>query len=137
MSFGDKAALPADEGPVAVDLKGFLHADEAGAYQLSVDLKSHDAVGKVFPTTCFVQAWVGDKVLGPRSITIADPVNRDATGSLLLNVDLSPGIYPLRMWLQVRDLAEHGAEKVNPRPRGRVQEGRRPSNVYNPEPVSS
>ena len=99
MSFGDKAPLSADEGPVAVDLKGFLHADGTGAYQFSIDLKSHDAVGRVFPTTCFIQAWVGDKVLGPRSITIADPANRDASGSLLLDVDLSPGIYPLRMWL--------------------------------------
>ena len=99
MSFGDKAPLPADEGPVAMDLKGFLRADATGAYQLFVDLKSHDAIGTVFPTTCFVQAWVGDKMLGPRSITIANPASRDATGSLLLNVDLSPGIYPLRMWL--------------------------------------
>ena len=99
MSFGDKAPPLADEGPVAMDLKGYLRADETGAYQLSADLKSHDAVGRVFPTTCFVQAWVGDKVLGPRSITIADPANREASGSLLLDVDLSPGIYPLRMWL--------------------------------------
>ena len=84
-------------GPVGVEIQGWLQAKEAGRYQIGTDLTAHYS-GIATPPTCFLQAWLEDRSLDQRSISISQPGSRDASASLVLGAELQPGIYRLRVW---------------------------------------
>lgn len=85
-------------GPVGVELQGWLKAKEAGRYQIGTDLTAHFGIGTMFAPTCFLQAWLEGHSLDQRSVLVSHPGSNNAEASLVLDAELQPGIYRLRVW---------------------------------------
>ena len=84
------------EGPVGVELQGWLRAKEAGRYQISADLTAAFKGSPVAPT-CYLQARLEGRSLDGRSALVSNPGKPEATASLVLEAELQPGLYRLRV----------------------------------------
>lgn len=85
-------------GLAALELQGWLMAEQAGRHQLGAEVTATAAHGLAYLTTCRLEAWLEDRSLGSQQAETR-VVGDTQTGrlTLVLGAELRPGLYKLRL----------------------------------------
>lgn len=93
-------------GPTGIELQGWLRATETGRHQIAADLQVRFGSGAIAPLPCSLNGWLEDQAIGAETGTVepwgakGEPIPL----SLVLGVELQPGLYKLRLWVACADL---------------------------------
>ena len=84
-------------GLVGIEWQGWLRAKESGRYQLAVEGSTVSPNAFTTPT-CVFTGWLEDRPLAAQDTTPLSQPAHPKPFSLVLGMELQPGLYKLRLW---------------------------------------